>query len=145
MRKLLTLFVLFFSLSFFAQEKEVVIWQFNFNSSTSELEIKATIQEGWHLYSLNLNQEAGPIPTTITFKPNEKVELIGKTSEPQPLQEYDETFDAKVEFFEHEVTFKQPVKVKGNVILEGTLTFMVCNSVTCLPPKDIEFKIDLKQ
>ena len=51
--------------------------------------MKATIDEGWHLYSQYINNKIGPVPTAFVFTPTEKVKLIGKTEEPTPIKEYD--------------------------------------------------------
>ncbi|MBI1837448.1 MAG: sugar transporter [Flavobacteriia bacterium] len=126
----------------FSQEK--VNWDYSYNGKTGNIEIKAEIAEGWHLYSQYLSNQIGPVPTAIVFKENSSVKVIGKTEEPVPFKEYDENFEATLDFFKGNVLFKQKVEFEGIQILEGTLTFMVCNATMCLPPSDVTFKIELK-
>ena len=44
--------------------------------------------------------------------------------------------------FENKVIITEE-KFSKSTILSGSVTFMVCNSTMCLPPKDIPFKISL--
>jgi thiol:disulfide interchange protein DsbD len=63
--------------------------------------------------------------------------------EPKAIQKYDETFEATLDFFETKVVFVQQVKANKDSVLEGTVTFMVCNETMCLPPVDKQFKITI--
>jgi thiol:disulfide interchange protein DsbD len=87
--------------------------------------------------------EIGPVPTSFVFEPNDAVKFIGKVNEPQPIQKYDENFEAMLDFFEGKVLFTQRLSVKQNTIITGTLTYMLCNDVMCLPPVDEKFKITI--
>ena len=127
MKLVFTLFVLILSQVLFSQEK--VKWDFTYNTNNKTIEMKATIDEGWHLYSQYINNKIGPVPTAFVFTPTEKVKLIGKTEEPTPIKEYDENFEATLDFYKGEVVFTQKVE------------FI---STMCLPPSDIPFKIELK-
>ena len=146
-----SVFSLLFSLISFlsiAQIYDPVDWSFNkkgLGNNEFELYFKATIEDGWHLYSQNLPSDEGPIATAFDFKPSDAYELIGNTQEPTPLKEYDPNFDMELTFFGHEVTFTQKVKLlKPNAKVEGELTFMVCDDKMCLPPDYIDFSFDLK-
>ena len=127
------------SFNTFGQEK--VQWSFNFDNDSNIIQIKADIAEGWHLYSQHIDNEIGPVPTTIDFTDNEDIILIGTTEEPESLKEYDENFEGELNFFKDEVIFTQKVDVRKNSKLEGVVTFMVCNDTMCLPPVDKEFFI----
>lgn len=108
----------------------------------AELIIKATIEEGWHLYSQNAGE--GPISTSFTFeKAPASYDLVGKTSEPKPHKVFDPNFGTDLQFFEKEVTFRQKIKLKkdGKFTVKGMLEFMVCNDKMCLPPETIDFSI----
>jgi hypothetical protein len=64
--------------------------------------------------------------------------------EPKAIHEYDENFEAALDFFKTEVTFSRKVaKVKSGEVIKGYVTFMVCNEVMCLPPVDIDFSITI--
>lgn len=120
-------------------------WEYSYNKADSQLEFKAVLKDGWHVYSQFVAMEFGPVPTNFSFKQNEKVQFINEVIEPTPLVKYDETFEAELSYFEKEVTFAQKIKTKNNTTVEGTLTFMVCNETMCLPPKDQKFSIQIEK
>lgn len=136
----LILFLLLTS-SVFSQKK--VEWIFQYNSSIKAIEMKADLADGWHLYSQHIANDIGPVPTTFTFDTNSGVKLIGKVDEPKPVQEYDENFEALLDYFEHDVIFSQRVSFKKNTTISGTVTYMACNATQCLPPVDERFTIEL--
>ncbi|OCX54371.1 sugar transporter [Mucilaginibacter sp. PPCGB 2223] len=106
--------------------------------------MKATIDEGWHLYSQTV-KEGGPVKTTFTFPASKLYTLVGKTIEPTPITRNEKVFNMDVSFFEHEVIFQQRVKLKaGQVTVKGTLQYMTCNDHQCLPPEDLDFSIMVK-
>lgn len=143
MKILFSIVVVFISL--FLNAQEPTKWNFSFNSSTNNIELKVVLEEGWHIYSLNEKSAIGPVPTTITFLENENIKLVGKVNEPQPIKAYDENFEDTLSYFEKEVVFTQKVEIRGNHFIQGTVNFMVCNSSMCLPPRDEVFKIELKK
>lgn len=136
------LFVFMISLSF-GQEK--VEWSYSFDSESSTIQVKAGIAEGWHLYSQYIENEIGPIPTSITFEENEDYVIVGKTIEPESLKEYDPNFEGDLNFFKDEVVFTQKIKLEKSTTVNGVVTFMVCNDTMCLPPTDIEFSITINK
>ena len=101
---------LFFVLNLNAQE--AIEWEFNYNEKSSQVEIVANIKDGWHLYSQHIQNDVGPIPTSITFKSSDDFQLIGAVAEPKPIQKYDENFEATLDFFEHKAVFIQKIKSK---------------------------------
>lgn len=129
------------SLISFGQSK--IQWTYSYNPETKTIEIEANIGEGWHLYSQYVDNEIGPVPTTFVFAENDLIKLVGRTDEPTPIQKYDETFEAMLDFFEGKVVFKQRISSKGNTIIYGTVTYMLCNDVMCLPPTDESFSIEI--
>lgn len=145
--KRIFLFTLLSLVSFLGKTQEAIKWEFNYNAASKQVEIVANIDEGWHLYSQFIQNDVGPVPTTITFTPSADLELIGAVAEPKPIQKYDENFEAMLDFFEHKVVFTQKVKAKKTAkgqketVLEGSVTFMVCNNSMCLPPVEKKFKI----
>lgn len=136
-------FFCFFNTLLFSQEK--VNWILNYNSNTKNIEITADIAEGWHLYSQSINPEIGPIPTQFSFTNNDKIEFIGKVEEPKPIVEFDENFEAMLEFFKGKVLFSQKINLKDATLLELQITFMVCNETMCLPPTDKKLSIEIKK
>lgn len=77
MIKLLSIFaVVLGSLVSFGQDK--VTWSASYNADDSTIVLHADIAEGWHLYSQNLDNDMGPIPTEISFEENKLVEFHQK-------------------------------------------------------------------
>ncbi|WP_276090090.1 protein-disulfide reductase DsbD domain-containing protein [Pedobacter sp. JY14-1] len=106
--------------------------------------IKATIDNGWHIYSQNM-AEGGPVKTTFTFAPSKSFTLNGTTAEPKPVTKFEKTFDMNVSYFEKSVLFQQKIKYTGaNPVVKGTVEFMVCDDQQCLPPETVEFSIPVK-
>ena len=96
------------------------------------------------LYSQHTSDE-GPVPTSIFFKENENFELIGKTEELGDLiQSFDEYFEVDVMKYKSEVQFVQKIKLLTPGILNGEVEFMCCDNKRCLPPKTINFTLNLK-
>lgn len=128
-----------------AQILDPVKWNYSatqINDSTYALNMKAAIDPGWHVYSQNAGD--GPIPTSFSFDNNPQVRLVGGVEEKgKEIKTYDKVFKSELRFYANEVDFVQKVVVKGNAHLKGSLEFMVCNDVNCLPPKDVPFSFQL--
>lgn len=105
---------------------------------------EANIDDHWHLYSINLPSDDGPIATAFTFKESTDFSTEGSMIEDGKLiNEYDENFAMELSFFEHKVRFVQKLNVKDTkTSVEGELTFMVCDAERCLPPEYVDFKLD---
>jgi DsbC/DsbD-like thiol-disulfide interchange protein len=105
---------------------------------------KATIDDGWHIYSVN-QKPGGPQKTVFTFKKSPDYLVIGRPTEPKPESKFEEAFGIKVYFFNTEVTFQQKLKLKkGETTVKGKLTYMACTNNQCLPPEDLAFEIPVK-
>lgn len=139
------LFLVFLFVAIFSFSQEKVEWSYSFDNETSNIEVKAVVAGGWHLYSQYIDNDLGPIPTSFEFEENAGYTLIGKTIEPESLKEYDENFEGELNFFKDEVVFKQKIKVVESTTVKGVVTFMVCNDTMCLPPTDIEFSIKINK
>jgi thiol:disulfide interchange protein len=127
--------------------KDPVKWTFESKKiSDTEYDIvaKATIENGWHIYSQFLKGDDGPTPTKLTL---ENVENVGDTKEESPKRhEHIEPLfgNMKVIDFDESATFTQRIKVKNaNEKVTGSIGFMACTSSACLPPSDVPFAINL--
>ena len=141
------LFVSFATLSF-AQTNKVVSWTFESKKTAPNeytVKMKATVNDGWYIYSQYLESDDGPIRTEIVLEKNEGIELLGKaTEEGNKIAGYDEMFDMDIIKYKKQVVFTQKVKAKKLEKFKGYVTFMTCNDEQCLPPTDVEFEITLK-
>ena len=146
-RILLLMTVLMISAGAYAQIEAPVKWSYaakKLNNNEAVILLRATIQDGWHIYSQNV-KDGGPIKTSFTFAPSKEYTLVGKPSEPKPVTKYEESFKMNVSYFEKTVTFQQKIKLKSNKVtaIKGQLEFMTCNDKKCLPPDDVDFTIPL--
>lgn len=130
-----------------AQILQPVKWQFaakKLDNNEAMLFIKASIDEGWTIYSQHL-EEGGPVKTTISFAPSADYALVGKTAEPKPKVKHEEVFGMDVAYFDKEVVFQQKVKLKkGATSVKGTVEFMACDAHQCLPPDEVPFNVAIK-
>ena len=132
----------------FAQLVRPVSWslsQKSFGKGEIQLEIKASIQPGWHLYGTIL-PEGGPVKTTFTFVPDSiHYRLSGEiTSAESPIKEHDKIFNMDLEFFSNQAIFLQKIAVLSSqpFELKGTVEYQTCNNETCtLDEHDFSFKI----
>jgi len=149
MKKLISsaVILLLFTVSTRAQILTPVHWSYGakkINKDEAVIFIKATIDDGWHVYS-QFVKDGGPVKTTITFPASTAYTLIGKTIEPTPITRNEKVFSMDVSYFEHEVIFQQKIKLKaGAATVKGKLEYMTCNDHQCLPPDDIDFSVAVK-
>ncbi|PTN09873.1 cytochrome c biogenesis protein CcdA [Mangrovibacterium marinum] len=142
-RILVILITLLTTLGSNAQIMEPVKWSFSSKQDGDQVKLifTATIDDGWHLYDTKL-PDGGPVPTSFHFNENANVELVGAmTTDPQPTEKFDETFQMDLRYFASKAVFTQVVQVKSAdpVTIDGYLEFMCCNDETCLPPTEVEF------
>ena len=148
MRKvLLAITALMITMGAKAQVESHVRWAYaakKISATEAVVLIKATIDQGWHIYSQNV-ADGGPIKTTFTFAPTKEYALVGKTSEPKPVTKFEKSFNMNVSYFENAVVFQQKIKLKSAKAsaVKGKLEFMTCNDQKCLPPDEVEFSVPL--
>jgi hypothetical protein len=149
MKKATLLFtmLLFTVLGASAQIETPVTWSYAFKKTTSTTAVvylKATIQDGWHLYSQTV-KPGGPVKTTIKFNPSKDFIKVGTTIEPKPITKFEKVFDMNVGYFEKQVIFQQKIKLnKAATTVSGTIEFMTCDDSRCLPPEEIKFSVQVK-
>ena len=118
------------------------------NDSIFNLVFKATLEEGWHLYSQKeADIDIAPIATTFSYNnAEENFELIGETTEPDIEPIYDQVFEADITYFEDEAVFTQQIKVQpsSNPEINVEIYFSVCDDEKCLPPETERFNISLE-
>ncbi len=110
--------------------------------SDTEAEIVFTggIDDGWHVYSTNL-EDGGPTSATFNVDKIEGAELIGNLSfEGKEIKVMDPVFAMQVRFFEKSVKFIQKIKLLGGTYnVTGYLEYGACDDENCLPPTAVDF------
>ncbi|MEP7320747.1 MAG: protein-disulfide reductase DsbD domain-containing protein [Saprospiraceae bacterium] len=137
------------SLFSFFHGKSPVTWtseSVKINSNEYNLVFTANIEDGWNIYSQYLKNDEGPVRTSITYDSKDGYELIGKNEETGEIKKImDEMFGMEVIKIKHKGTFTQRIKVSNlSKPISGYIEFMCCNEQQCLPPRQINFTIDLK-
>lgn len=133
-----------------AQMANPVSWTFNskkISDNVYEVQLVATIESGWHLYSQSQPKDAIAIPTNFSFNKNPLVELDGKVKETGKLEKFiDKDLGVSANQYSKVVVFSQKVKLKGKAKsnVGGNVTFQTCDDKKCLPPKTVNFNIALK-
>lgn len=127
-----------------------VSWTFNskkLSDGVYEVQMVATIQPGWHLYSQTQPADAIAIPTSFTFSRNPLLELDGKVAESGKMVKYkDKNLGVSANQYSDKVVFTQKVKVKNKAktAITGKLEYQTCNDEKCLPPRTLPLSIALK-
>lgn len=102
----------------------------------------ATIADGWYVYSQHLG-EGGPIPTSLDLSATEGLNALDAPAEGgKPIEGYDELFAMNVKKFAQTASFSQQFTLpKSTERIRGSLQYMACTDLKCLPPRTID--IDL--
>ncbi|HPN60440.1 MAG TPA: protein-disulfide reductase DsbD family protein [Chitinophagaceae bacterium] len=126
-----------------------ISWTFSakkISENTYELQMKASIQTNWHLYSQTQPDDAVAMPTTFVLSPNPLFTLEGKIKEIGKMEKYtDKILKVSANQYSNTVTFTQVVKLKGKAktSITGTVEYQTCDDQKCLPPKKVSFKVAL--
>jgi thiol:disulfide interchange protein DsbD len=131
-----------------AQSSKQVNWSYTAKKiadKTYEVHMIASIGGDYHLYAQDAGGE-GPIPTSFTFTKSPLMALEGKVKENGKLvKKFESAWNHDVKYYEKTVDFVQVVQLKSNVKtnLAGKVEFMVCNDRECLPPADVDIKVNI--
>ena len=131
-----------------AQSSKAVNWTYSAKKiadKTYEVHMTATIDGNYHMYAQNVGGD-GPIPTSFTFTSSPLIQLDGKVKENGKLvKKFESAWSHDVNYYEKTVDFVQVVKLKSNVktSFAGKVEFMVCNDSQCLPPADVDIKVNI--
>jgi thiol:disulfide interchange protein len=109
------------------------------------LNFKATIEEGWSIYSQFIDGD-GPIPTSFNFEGPEGLDLPGPAREISEYKEEgpDPYFDGiYVTKFKKHVLFEQDIVIADpSRDITGYFEFMACDANQCLPPRAVDFSFN---
>lgn len=122
-----------------AQMLEPIVWSSTIKMTSNNegvMTFKASIDDGWHLYSFDL-PENGPNATKISFDKTSGIELLGDiVPSRQPIDTVDLVFNIRVGWWDADVEFSQKFKVleEGKYDIAGEIYFQACNGETCIAP-----------
>lgn len=126
-----------------------VKWHLSVNrisDTEAELQMKASIDKGWHLYSMNQEiPEGPPMSLAIEFDSSNTYSLDGNIHESTPVKGLDPVLEKEVKFYEHEAVYKQKIRIltKDAFTVTGLLKYQACDDEKCLMPseEDLTFEI----
>lgn len=149
LRGILLLVAVFFSHTIFSQAENPVKWKLTsvkVNDCEYDLVFSGTIDDHWHLYSLNMKGDDGPVPSSIKLDKSTDYEPAGKPTENKPIKIYDKVFDMDVMYFEKSVTFKQRIRLKSDkeIVVKGMYEYETCTDEKCTFPPATPFEFTLK-
>tara|TARA_B100001250_G_scaffold217388_1_gene186488 strand:- start:8756 stop:10678 length:1923 start_codon:yes stop_codon:yes gene_type:complete len=150
MKRLLAALLILTNTFSFAQMYDPVQWDFSqekISDNEIELQFKAHIEKGWHLYSQYLPEGVDAYPTEFVFINTDNYDVDGEMIEPKPIREPDPMFENLVlPYFKDEVVFKQKIKVTSAVDfkIDGEISFMSCDESQCVFPPTSSFSFDIE-
>ncbi|MBR4962348.1 MAG: thioredoxin family protein, partial [Muribaculaceae bacterium] len=111
------------------------------SDNTIEIRYKATIENGWHLYSNEL-PDGGPLATEVTYTTLEGAEIVGDlVADRAAVETYSDVFSMVLGNFKDEVTFVQKIKLLSpQYRIAGDVRYMACDDGTCIPPTTVAFE-----
>jgi thiol:disulfide interchange protein DsbD len=148
--KILVSFKIALLLSTAVQGQNPVTWNYSvkrIDDKTFEVHLKATVQNGWHIYSQTQPREAIAIPTTIKFSNHPLIKLSGKTKENGKLEKIKEqALGIEAWQYSDKVEYVQTIILKTNVktYVSGNIEYQTCTEGKCLPPRIVEFSLRLE-
>lgn len=113
--------------------------------ASATIKITAVIDDGWHLYSLDIPED-GPNATTIDFDLPQGVTLDGRlVPSKKPTERYDEMFALNLSWWEHSVTFTQKVRITDEKThtVGISVSFQGCDDQTCIAPKTMQLEVEV--
>ncbi|MGB0166424.1 MAG: protein-disulfide reductase DsbD domain-containing protein, partial [Luteibaculum sp.] len=143
LRFLLAFFTVTLSLFSSAQIYNPVKWSFSaeqLSGDEYQLNYKAKIEKGWHLYATKLPSDEGPVATSFYPTKGKHYKALGEVKDGKTISKYDKVFEMELSYYETSAVFTQRVKWTGDEPISGELEFMVCTEERCLPPEIVEYQ-----
>lgn len=114
------------------------------NDSISDLQLKCSLDKGWHTYSQYTKGTENPIK--FSFAKSKDYQLLGSVKEPAYKSHYDKFAKDTTRSFEGNVVFHQRVKVLSSkdVKIKGSVEFQLCENGSCFPPDVVDFSFSVK-
>jgi DsbC/DsbD-like thiol-disulfide interchange protein len=133
-----------------AQIQSPVKWAYakkKVSVDTYEIILRATIQDGWHIYAQIQPGNSISKPTGIKFNAGDDFTLIGKAKEVGKLVRFeDPSSGLGANEYANTVDFVQMIKLNKTSVsnISGSIIFQSCTDKMCLPPDNVQFSVPLK-
>lgn len=128
--------------------KDPVKWSgktifFDRDQGRATLRFEGTIDDGWHVYSSQMEEDSGPIPLNLVLEdPTTDGYTITEATEESEdvIEAFDDIFEVEVIKLKHSVALEQElIFTSGSPILEGYIEYMACTDVECVFPQPVSF------
>tara|TARA_B100001093_G_scaffold96187_1_gene88233 strand:- start:1861 stop:2343 length:483 start_codon:yes stop_codon:yes gene_type:complete len=131
-----------------AQDLNPISWQVACTKigDVNQLEFTASIEEGWYLYSQEID-EGGPIPTSfkLSYDGKKFKSINPKEISTNKLVSMDEMFLMELTKYKNDVRYTYPLdEAMTNGTIRASVEFMCCDDTQCLAPKTVELTLNLK-
>ncbi len=118
------------------------------DGATFTLDFEVTIESGWHLYSLHLDEKLG-VPTKVTVGES-AFKATGPPTESKPKSHFSELMGGMM--LEHYGTakFSVPMQVPagapaGAQLVPVQFTYQICDANMCLPPVTLDLQVPVNR
>ncbi len=111
---------------------------------TLELQWKAVLDPGWHIYGDRVEGEDGPPPTRVVFQEVEGLELLDSPVYlPARSRTYfDSFFNMPLTYWSDSVLIRARFLIRDwDYGLRGVVEYMACDTERCLPPSEYSFEV----
>jgi Disulphide bond corrector protein DsbC len=134
-----------------AQNASPVKWDYKIEKASygNELQLHAAIDKGWHIFCNKPGGDDLAIPTTISVvfvnanNQKDTVMLTDRQANQKPTRLNIEGFGV-VNYFEKDLVYKTNFDAYPAKQILIHINYQTCNDKMCLPPADVDFKIDIK-
>jgi thiol:disulfide interchange protein DsbD len=109
-----------------------------------ELVVRADIEAGWYVYSMQDNGDMGPMPTEMLLDEAPGLRLLGAPTETgeKVVEGMDPVFDMEVKKFGGYALFTQELHVADPLsAITGKFGYMACDDQRCIFPDPVYFRV----
>jgi DsbC/DsbD-like thiol-disulfide interchange protein len=108
-----------------------------------KLHVQVSVDQGWHIYSINPREENKMLATTLHLRSNRFLP-VGEWKESEPTIRVDEVLQKALKTHESMVDFVHEFQVPDSMIqgaffLKGEVIYRVCDNHVCSLPKKMPF------
>tara|TARA_B100000674_G_scaffold44090_1_gene30534 strand:- start:57087 stop:59603 length:2517 start_codon:yes stop_codon:yes gene_type:complete len=106
----------------------------------------AKINEGWHVYSMNLPRDDGPVATEFKLLETKGIQLLGEVKEEGEMESaFDPNFQMDLNYYSQAVQYIQKIKIEDNSLknIKAQVYYMTCDDARCLPSTTEELTFEL--
>ncbi len=129
--------------------KEPVSWtarveNYNADEGIASLIFEGVIDPGWHIYSSHMDDDAGPIPVTLSLVDVDQSTLAPLHEDGEiVIDAFDEVFGTDVTKVKEKVTLRQSLSFEpDSEAMEGEIEYMACTDIECIIPPNVIFRFE---